>query len=172
MLSLVLPNYTVSDPAPITSLSLSPDGKRAAATIGNGAGSDICVGGAGADLLIGGLEGLFLEPAARDTFRYNAVSDSGLTAMTWDTIRLFDKGTLATDDRIDLSAIDANPLLAGNQAFVFRGAGAFTATRGEARLVVSGADTLVYVDNDTDAAAEMILKVEGVTGLTAADFIL
>ncbi len=61
-----------------------------------------------------------------------------------------------------MSAIDANLKIAGNQAFLWRGTGAFgTSAAGEVRLVVSGADTLVYVDRDSDSAAEMIIKVQG-----------
>ena len=143
------------------------------------AGNDFLFGTDGSDTMVGGLGGDVIDMndviqslIGRDVARYTNIIESGLTAAAWDTIVFFDKGGLATDDKIDLSAIDANPLVAGNQAFVFRGAGAFTAVRGEVRLVVSGADTFVHIDNDIDAAAEMVIKVAGVTGLVKADFIL
>ncbi len=102
---------------------------------------------------------LFEFDAARDVVKYVSITDSGTTAATWDTIARFDPGTAATDDRIDLSAIDANLKIAGNQAFLWRGTGAFgTSSAGEVRLVVSGADTLVYVDRDSDTAPEMIVR--------------
>ncbi len=109
----------------------------------------------------------------RDTAVYLSMTDSGRTSSTWDIISGFDKGTASTDDRIDLSAIDANTKLAGNQAFLWRGTNAFsTSSAGEVRLVVSGADTLIYVDRDSDRAAEMIIRVVNVTGLAKTDFIL
>ncbi len=48
-----------------------------------------------------------------DVLRFSSYSDSG------DIIRDFVRG----EDRIDLSAIDANATLAGDQAFEFRGVG-------------------------------------------------
>lgn len=139
-------------------------------------GNDDISGFEGADVLIGGAgqDGLFLGEVAarRDIVRFLSLSDSSANPLLSDVIQIFDKGGAANDDKIDLSFIDANPLLAGNQAFTFKGAGAFTAARGEVRLVVSGADTFVHIDTDADAAAEMIIKVAGVTGLTKADFIL
>jgi Ca2+-binding RTX toxin-like protein len=132
-------------------------------------GLDTYFGGSGADTLFVGETGAL----ARDRAVYSAIGDSGRTAATWDTIINFDKGTATTDDRIDLSAIDANTKVAGNQAFLWRGTANFTSSAaGEVRLVVSGADTLVYVDSDADSAAEMIIKVQGVTGLAKTDFIL
>lgn len=145
-------------------------------TIFGRAGDDQLEGGNGLDILVGnsGRDRITMSEtaAARDLIRFLSLSDSTANALTCDRVQQFDKGGLATDDKIDLSAIDANPLAAGNQAFIFKGAGAFTAARGEVRLVVAGADTLVHIDTDTDAAAEMIIRIEGVTGLTAADFIL
>ncbi len=149
------------------------DGRAGNDTLRGNVGADIFIGGAGNDtmfaaddLAVGGP-----GPAARDTFRYNLITDSGITAATWDTIFGFDK-VGATHDVIDLSLIDANPLLAGNQAFKFLGAGAFTALAGEVRLTVVGTDTYVHVDTNATAADEMTIKLAGVTGLTAADFIL
>lgn len=43
---------------------------------------------------------------------------------------------------------------------------------GVVRIVVSGGDSYVQVQLDHDLAPEMTIKVEGVTGLTRADFIL
>lgn len=129
-------------------------------------GSDTMIGGAGADVII------LDEPSgpARDLVRYAAIGDSGVNASTRDTVANFDRGAEATADRIDLSSIDARPNAAGNQAFVF--VNSFTNLAGEVRVAVLGSDTIVNVDTDSDAAAEMTIVVAGVTGLTAADFIL
>jgi Ca2+-binding RTX toxin-like protein len=129
-------------------------------------GSDTMIGGLGADAII------LHEPggAARDTVRYFSLQESGTSAASRDRISNFDRGGQASDDKIDLSAIDARPNVAGNQAFSF--VGQLTAAAGEVQVTVSGSDTLVIVDTDADASAEMSILVAGVTGLTAADFIL
>ncbi len=135
-------------------------------------GRDTIIGGAGADFM--SVSDVYASAALRDRIVYRSITDSGLTDTTRDKIGYFDRGGLATDDKIDLSAIDASAVLAGNQAFLFLGtSGAFTSgTGGEVRLQVVGSDTLVHVDNDADVAAEMTFVVQGVTGLTAIDFIL
>jgi hypothetical protein len=48
-----------------------------------------------------------------DIFDFNALSEMGLTSATWDVINDFAPGL----DRIDVSTIDANAGLAGDQAF-------------------------------------------------------
>ena len=156
------------------------DGNGGNDTLVGRAGVDTLYGSAGADIMIGGADKDFIgcfdgngTPAARDIIRYTALTDSGLTSATMDSIGNFDKGGLATDDKIDLSFLDANAALAGNQAFTFRGAAAaFNQAGGEVRLVTTGGHTYVHIDTDADAASEMIIEVSGVTGLTAADFIL
>lgn len=71
---------------------------------GNG-GNDLIRGGAGADVLYG--------IGGADTFRYTLNTDS-LTASP-DTIQDFTSGT----DKIDMSTIDANTGVAGDQAFTW-----------------------------------------------------
>ncbi len=133
-------------------------------------GSDTLFGGDGADTMSGGRFNAAELVAARDTFVFNSITNSGTFVMTADTIKFFDKGGGATDDRISLTGIDANSALAGNQNFTFKGAGAFTLAGGEVRVVTVGADTHVQIDNDADAAMEMLIIVKGVTGLVAGDF--
>jgi Ca2+-binding RTX toxin-like protein len=85
------------------------DGGNDHDTIFGNSGNDTLIGGYGNDLLRGG--------PGRDTFKYNSASDSSYAA--WypgDTIVDF-----SSVDFIDLSRIDANPGLAGNQAFRFVG---------------------------------------------------
>jgi len=78
-------------------------------------------------------------------------------------------------DRIDLSTIDANPFVAGNQAFSFVGVGGFFGV-GTVRVVNVGANTLVQVNSDFDFAPEMeILVDDGAANAfnwVASDFIL
>jgi Ca2+-binding RTX toxin-like protein len=140
-----------------------------------GAGRDVLVGGLGADRLDVRETSPFSSDYERDTVRYTSVLDSGTTAGTRDTIIGFDKGGSATDDRIDLSAIDANARVAGNQAFQFIGAAAFTAGvagQVQARTLPGTHDTIVSVDVNGDARADMTIRLASTTFLTAADFIL
>ena len=93
-----------------------------------------------------------------------------MTVATRDEIFGFIKGTALTTDRINLSLIDANPSLAGNQAFKF--VSSFTAAKGEVRFVTAGSDTIVQVDGDNDLAVDMTILVHNVLGMHAFDLIL
>ncbi len=142
-------------------------------------GSDSIDGFFGKDTLIGGLGADTINcgatDVARDHVRYLATNESGVGTSTTviDRINGFENGGTATDDKIDLSRIDARASTTTvNEAFVFRAGAAFNQVGGEVRLQVIGTDTLVHVDTDADAASEMNFLIFGVTGLTAADFIL
>jgi Ca2+-binding RTX toxin-like protein len=133
------------------------------------AGADTLAGGANADVLIGG--------TGPDRFDFNLVSDSIATITARDAIRAgggavaFEGAGVAGGDVIDLSGIDANTGLAGNQAFVFGGT-----TAGHLSLVNSGTTTIVNANVDADAAFEFVLAIEdgGVlaSAYKAGDFIL
>ena len=82
-------------------------GTNGANTIMGGAGNDKITGGGGSDILVGG-EG-------NDTFIFKAAADSAPTLP--DVITDFQAGM----DKIDLSAIDSNTAVSGNQAFGFGG---------------------------------------------------
>jgi Ca2+-binding RTX toxin-like protein len=135
-------------------------------------GNDVIDGDIGADTLVGGLGsddivlgGLGSPDSFRDLVRYESLKDSGTTAATRDGIILFKHG----QDKIDLSKLDANLGLKGNQAFkVVKG---FTKAFGEVKLVYSGLDTIVQVDGDKDKAVDMTFRVVG-AHLTKGDFIL
>jgi len=126
-------------------------------TIAGGNGDDAITGGTGADTLSGGF--------GNDTFIYKAANESGATTASRDTIVDFTAG-----DKIDLSAIDANASIAGDQAFVMDAGGTFTVS--ELRLTVVGSDTLVELNLNTTAAPEMAILVLNNTSLTVDDFIL
>src|SRR5262249_37319852 len=80
-------------------------------TIHGGTGNDTLSGGLGGDYLFG--------DAGADVFQYTAVEESQAIVINGvnqlDQIVDFTQG----QDKIDLSAIDANPTLDGDQAFVF-----------------------------------------------------
>ena len=83
-------------------------GNAGANVLKGGLGNDFLTGGAGRDILTGG--------SGFDTFDYNAASES-LPGLLRDVITDFVGNGNAAGDRIDLSTIDANALLFGNQAF-------------------------------------------------------
>jgi Ca2+-binding RTX toxin-like protein len=131
-------------------------------TLDGGAGNDLLTGGVGRDVLTGG--------AGSDTFDFNALSEMGLTSATWDVINDFVHGL----DRIDLSTLDANAGLAGNQAFsapVVGGtfSGAF-ANAGD--LYFDNVAHVLYGNTDADTAAEFAIQLVGVSTLTATDLFL
>lgn len=115
-------------------------------------------GGGGADQLTGG--------GGNDSFVFTSIADSNIGQ--FDTITDFSNGF----DHLDLSLIDANVSLAGDQAFVFLGeAGAFTAAA-QIRVAYSGADTFVYASVNSDSASEFCLKLSGHHVLSSSDFFL
>ena len=123
-------------------------------SINGGNGNDTLVGGAGRDTLDGG--------DGRDRFVFLATSDSGPAVASRDTINGYENV-----DRIDLSAIDANAVLANDQAFTFVGTAAFSATAGELRFQSTGGTTfLVQADVNGDGAADFSLQVNGIAGVT------
>jgi serralysin len=124
--------------------------------LSGGAGNDILIGGPGKDTLTGGL--------GADVFKFLATADS-VVGLNRDAVTDF---SVAQGDKIDLSLIDANSILAGDQAFVFIGTGAFTHVAGQIHFqsaVVSG-------DVNGDGVADFEIQLTGVTTLTSASFIL
>jgi Ca2+-binding RTX toxin-like protein len=124
-------------------------------TLGN-----VLTGGLGRDILTGGL--------GKDAFDFNAITESTLGATTRDLIVDFNE---AATDRIDLSTIDADALLAGNNIFSFIGAAAFTGL-GQARVFQYGGSTYVDINSIGSIAADMRIQLTGLHSLDAADFIL
>lgn len=78
----------------------------------------------------------------------------------------------AQNDRIVLSAIDADSGTGGDQAFTFIGAGAFSNTAGEWRAVAEGPNTRVEGDVDGDGTADFQLALLGNFVLGGGDFVL
>jgi Ca2+-binding RTX toxin-like protein len=122
-----------------------------------GDGDDILVGGQGTDDLTGG--------SGADVFDFNNLTELGL-GRTHDTIQDFRVGD---HDKIDLSDMDANPLLAGNQAFVFLSGAPDAGNQTGTAWFNQGN---LYLSTDADSAAEFEIAVVGVSALTAADLVL
>ncbi|MES2338060.1 MAG: cadherin domain-containing protein [Pseudomonadota bacterium] len=136
--------------------------------------NDILNGGNGDDVLIGGDDGdTMTGGAGADIFRLLAAGDSARSGSDRDTITDFQRGV----DRIDLSAIDANTGVSGNQSFTLR-SGAGAAFTGAAQLrfafeFVNGVEhTVVYGNTNTGSSAEFAIALVGHHELTIADFIL
>jgi Ca2+-binding RTX toxin-like protein len=128
-------------------------------TLQGGSGNDTLVGGAGTDRMAGG--------SGADVFRFLALGDMGLGPAR-DRITDFIPG----QDRIDLSPIDTNPGLTGDQGFAFRGFGNFSGAAMELRLRHIGGETRVQIDTDGDRGVDLEIRLDGVLALTVADFIL
>ncbi|MEH3036972.1 MAG: DUF642 domain-containing protein [Sphingomonas adhaesiva] len=136
-------------------------------TIDGLGGNDSITGGYGRDTLTGG--------AGRDVFRYESKLDSGIGTLTRDVITDFTRG----EDRIDLSAIDANSSLfaPGNQAFTFLSkAGAAFTGAGQLRFAyqsIGGKEyTIVEGNTDSGRLADFSIALLGHHELTASDFVL
>lgn len=127
--------------------------------LNGGLGNDRLIGGAGVDTLNGG--------AGADRFIFSALSDS--TNLARDTIQSFSR---ASADVIDLSLLDANSRLAGNQVFTFKGATAFTNKAGELIYGYSGTSTVVKGDVNGDGTADFVFTLNSKVALVASDFVL
>jgi serralysin len=125
-----------------------------------GDGDDLLQGMIGADLLTGG--------NGADRFVWNATSDTGVTVATADRITDFNR---AQGDLIDLSGVDANILVAGNQAFTFIGSAAFTGP-GQVNFVQAGGETIIQMQTGQDADVEGIIRIAGLVTPDAGWFVL
>ena len=124
-------------------------------TVAGGTGNDTLMGAAGRDLMTGG--------AGNDRFDFDLVSNSVVGA-NCDVLQAGGGGNAfdlpgnnnpaSAGDRIDVSTIDANVNMAGNQAFIFGGTGI-----GHIRCVNSGTTTQVLANVNGNAAAEFQLNI-------------
>lgn len=143
------------------------DGEAGADRISGDAGKDRLSGGAGADTLLGGTEGDLLTGGAgadvltggagADRFIFAEASDS-TTGKGRDLITDFRAGI----DKIDLSALD----------LAFIGRQGFHGTAGELRFGVVKGEGLLQADLDGDGAADLVIRLDGVTKFAEGDLIL
>jgi Ca2+-binding RTX toxin-like protein len=126
-------------------------------------GADTIAGGAGIDTLTGG------DAADRFVFTAQDLTTQGQTDRITDFSR-------TQGDRIDLSGIDANAGVAGDQAFsapALLNGGAAPPPAGSLRYEVFRDHVLLSLYTDSDVAADFLIRVNG-TGWTpaASDFFL
>ena len=124
-----------------------------------GSGNDVIVGGQGNDMIIGGTgrDNLYGQGGS-DRFDFN-VRENG------DVVRDFDRL-----DYIDVSTIDANSRVAGNQSFAFIGDRAFTGRAGQ--LSYDDEAGMVRYDVNGDRVADGSIHVANEYDLASYDFIL
>jgi Ca2+-binding RTX toxin-like protein len=128
------------------------DGGSGNDQLDGGEGNDVLNGGGGADILLGG--------AGADLFAFRDLG--GMV-----TILDFTSGT----DHIDLTSVDANTLVAGDQAFTYLGDGAFTNTAGQLRNYTDGTNNYLLGDIDGNGSEDLVINL-GSVHVAAADLIL
>ncbi|QFS45449.1 calcium-binding protein [Nostoc sphaeroides] len=134
------------------------DGGSGNDTINGGRGNDILTGGTGTDRLTGG--------AGNDVFKFNSVLESQPGVLR-DAIADFVGNGNLPGDRIDLSTIDANSNIGGNQAFTYIGSSAFFAV-GQVRY--SGG--ILQGNTAGNLSPEFEVQLTGTPQLVASDIIV
>ncbi|WP_299967904.1 Ig-like domain-containing protein [uncultured Roseobacter sp.] len=138
-----------------------------------GAGNDMLFGGAQGDVLAGGAGVDMLDGGGGfDTFDFNSVSDSAFGAA--DTVAGFEGAGAPGGDAIDVSEIDANGLLGGDQAFTFLGAvtNAVGLGFGAGALWVQefGGQTRLYGTVNDDGLIDFEVRINDGAGTLASDY--
>ncbi|AUH65169.1 calcium-binding protein [Paracoccus zhejiangensis] len=136
------------------------------------AGNDLLRGESGNDRLIGGDGGdRLIGAAGADVFDFDLATDSDAGGV--DVIAAGDGATafqgvgVAGGDLLDISGIDANEYLSGNQAFTW----SLSKTAGTAYLVNSNGNTVLYAHTDNDGSADFAVIIADGTGIDARDYI-
>lgn len=132
-------------------------GNDGADALNGGSGNDYIVGGLGNDAIVGGagMDRLF-GSGGGDRFVFTATTDSTYSSAGRDVIYDF---SYAAGDRIDLTLIDANTQVAGNQAFAYIGTAAFNGSAGQLHIDYAGGNTVVSCDVNGDRVADFGLTV-------------
>ncbi len=124
------------------------------------AGNDTLIGGLGKDTLTGG--------SGADVFKFNSEYESGPDIKNADTITDFKQ---KEKDKIDLSSIDADSNLDGNQAFKFVG-DKFSAENATGQVIFNSQTQMLYASTDANSQPEFAIRLTGVKVLVVDDFIL
>ena len=145
------------------------DGGTGNDRLSGGSGADHMIGGAGNDRLSGGLGAdKLIGGAGYDTFLFASAKESAVGASARDIISDFLRG----QDHIDLSRIDANLNIAGNQAFKYIGAQGFHHRAGELHMLSTKTGGIIEGDINGDGHADFQIQLTGTKMLAATDFIL
>lgn len=134
-----------------------------------GAGNDVFTAGDGNDRLVGGTgRDTLTGNAGRDVFVFDDRETSSSKTKA-DTITDF-KGR--SGDRIDLKLVDANTRKRGDQKFTFIGKDDAFSKEGQVRYEKTKGYTYVYLNTDSDRAAEAVIKLKGAIDLSKSWFVL
>jgi hypothetical protein len=115
--------------------------------ISGGAGNDYIVGGQGADRLTGSV--------GSDLFVYPSLKGSGIGLGKRDIITDFN---MQEGDRIDISAIDADPQLSGRQTLQYIDSNMFTGAPGEVRF----SSGILQVNLSQDSSPDIEIQLDRV----------
>ena len=135
-------------------------GNRGNNRLDGAGGNDIVVGGQGRDVLKGG--------DGSDRFDFNRSIETSYKFAAADHIVDF----VHDADVIDLSTIDANSKLAGDQSFKWIGASGFHHIAGELQYVRSAGGAIVAGDTNGDGSADFRIMIDDVFVLGKLDFVL
>lgn len=142
-------------------------------TINGGRHNDTVRGQGGADILLGGFDAdIVIGGAGNDTYRYTVLSTSVPGAR--DQIRAGDGGPAFANagngvgDLIDVSGIDADTTVNGNQTFQF--GGVTQMGRGFLWVANSGTDTIVRGNVNNNNTVEFEIEIEDGANVVASDY--
>ena len=136
-------------------------------TVRGGVGNDIVYGENGNDTLEGGAgTDRYYGGAGADKFVFRNGDFGGLSSATADRLHDFNE---AEGDLLHLANVDANSLLAGDQAFSFIGSASFGHHAGELRAYQQSGVTWVQGDTNGDGAADFLIRIDGLHTLTPGD---
>ncbi len=140
--------------------AINATGNALANVLTGNSAANVLTGGVGADNLTGG--------AGNDLFDFNTIGESGIGSGARDVITDFVSG-----DRIDLAGIDANIIVAGDNAFSFIGTAAFSSA-GQLRYSFDGVTGQTFIEGNSNAnvAADFQIALVGNHTLVAGDFLL
>lgn len=158
------------------------DGGRGNDTVYGNGGNDTLLGNVGNDTLRGGLGNDSLNGGTGHDILYGETGNDTLTGGGGADVFVFasrmnsDKITdfqTSSGDVIDISALDANTSIAGNQAFNFIG-GSFLKDAGQLGVYVDYKYGKTYVQGDLngDGKHDFNIRLDGVHNMTVDDFLL
>ena len=133
------------------------------------AGSDTLVGGYGGDRLTGsgGSSPNALHRNSSDTFLYVRADSSLHQRGLRDVITDFDR-----NDRIDLSAVDADSQTDGRQSFHWIGSRRFSGTAGELRILEKSHASLLQGDTDGNGRVDFEIRLTDVSDFSRTNLLL
>ena len=140
--------------------------------LGGGAGNDTLLGGSGNDTLTGNAGQDFLTGGVgADVFKFRSPSESPVGGFAHDVITDFVPGSGTVVDRLDVSAIDANTRVTGNQSFTFVGDNGNFTGAGQVRTVGDGF-TIAQFETNGDGVVDFEIQLNGNLNLDSDNFIL